>query len=66
MPPIPFSQQIGILEAQYGGIEALGGPLVANMYHAGWAWAGESPFQGTKLVAGYFGGTRVPMAEKRD
>jgi arylsulfatase len=31
------------------------------MYHAGWAWAGESPFQGTKLVAGYFGGTRVPM-----
>jgi hypothetical protein len=32
------------------------------MYHAGWAWAGESPFQGTKLVAGYFGGTRVPMA----
>lgn len=60
--PIPFSQQIKILEAQYGGIDALGGPLVANMYHAGWAWAGESPFQGTKLVAGYFGGTRVPMA----
>ena len=60
--PIPVAQQIKILEEQYGGLEALGGPKVANMYHAGWAWAGESPFQGTKLVAGYFGGTRVPMA----
>ena len=60
--PIPFAQQMKILDAQYGGLQALGGPKVANMYHAGWAWAGESPFQGTKLVAGYFGGTRVPMA----
>ncbi|MGJ7512070.1 sulfatase/phosphatase domain-containing protein [Variovorax sp. GT1P44] len=32
------------------------------MYHAAWAWAGMTPFQGTKLVAGYFGGTRVPLA----
>lgn len=60
--PIPFTQQMKILDAQYGGLAALGGPKIANMYHAGWAWAGESPFQGTKLVAGYFGGTRVPMA----
>jgi len=60
--PMPFAQQMKILEEQYGGLPALGGPKVANMYHAGWAWAGESPFQGTKLVAGYFGGTRVPMA----
>lgn len=60
--PIPFAQQMKILDEQYGGLQALGGPKVANMYHAGWAWAGESPFQGTKLVAGYFGGTRVPMA----
>ncbi len=60
--PVPFAQQMKILDAQYGGLDALGGPLIANMYHAGWAWAGESPFQGTKLVAGYFGGTRVPMA----
>ena len=60
--PLPFAQQMKILDEQYGGLQALGGPKVANMYHAGWAWAGESPFQGTKLVAGYFGGTRVPMA----
>ena len=60
--PMPFAQQMKILEEEYGGLPALGGPKVANMYHAGWAWAGESPFQGTKLVAGYFGGTRVPMA----
>ncbi|MDM0028230.1 arylsulfatase [Variovorax saccharolyticus] len=60
--PVPFAQQMKILDEQYGGLDALGGPLIANMYHAGWAWAGESPFQGTKLVAGYFGGTRVPMA----
>ena len=59
--PLPFAQQMKILEEQYGGLAALGGPKLANMYHAGWAWAGESPFQGTKLVAGYFGGTRVPM-----
>jgi arylsulfatase A-like enzyme len=60
--PMPFAQQMKILEEEYGGLPALGGPKVANMYHAAWAWAGESPFQGTKLVAGYFGGTRVPMA----
>ena len=60
--PLPFAQQMKILDEQYGGLAALGGPKIANMYHAGWAWAGESPFQGTKLVAGYFGGTRVPMA----
>ena len=60
--PIPVAQQIKVLEEAYGGLAALGGPKISNMYHAGWAWAGESPFQGTKLVAGYFGGTRVPMA----
>lgn len=31
------------------------------MYHAGWAWAGSTPFQATKLVASHFGGTRNPM-----
>ena len=31
------------------------------MYHAGWAWAGSTPFKGTKLLASYFGGTRNPM-----
>ena len=32
------------------------------MYHAGWAWAGSSPYQGTKLLASHFGGTRNPLA----
>ena len=31
------------------------------MYHAGWAWAGNTPFRHTKLVASHFGGTRNPM-----
>ena len=32
------------------------------MFHAGWAWAGSTPYQGTKLMGAYFGGTRQPMA----
>ena len=31
------------------------------MYHHGWAWAGDTPFKSTKLVAAHFGGTRTPM-----
>ena len=34
-----------------GGLEALGTPKTDNMYHAGWAWAGDTPFRYTKLVA---------------
>ena len=34
-----------------GGLDALGGPKTDNMYHAGWAWAGSTPFKSTKLVA---------------
>ena len=45
-----------------GGLDALGSPKTDNMYHAGWAWAGSTPFQGTKLTASHFGGTRTPMA----
>ena len=36
--------------------------LGCNMYHAGWAWAGGTPYKGTKLQGAYFGGTRQPMA----
>ena len=46
-----------------GGLDALGGPKVDNMYHAGWAWAGSTPFRSTKLVAAHFGGTRNPMVD---
>ena len=40
----------------------LGGPKTDNMYHAGWAWAGSTPYQATKLIASHFGGTRTPLA----
>ncbi len=45
-----------------GGLGVLGSNRTDNMYHAGWAWAGSTPFQGTKLNASHFGGTRTPMA----
>jgi arylsulfatase len=32
------------------------------MYHAGWAWAGSTPYRSTKLVGAHFGGIRQPMA----
>ncbi len=45
-----------------GGLDELGSPKTDNMYHAAWAWAGSTPYQGTKLSAGHFGGTRTPLA----
>ncbi len=45
-----------------GGLDVLGSPKTDNMYHAGWAWAGSTPYKGTKLLASHFGGTRNPMA----
>jgi arylsulfatase len=47
---------------ELGGLDALGGPQTDNMYHAGWAWAGSTPYQGTKLMGAYFGGIRNPLA----
>lgn len=58
--PNTVEQQLAALE-RVGGLEALGSPTTDNMYHAGWAWAGSTPFKGTKLLASYFGGTRNPM-----
>jgi arylsulfatase len=58
--PNTVEQQIDALE-KLGGIPALGTPKTDNMYHAGWAWAGSTPFRSTKLVAAHFGGTRNPM-----
>jgi arylsulfatase len=59
--PSTVEQQMEALE-RIGGLAALGSPKVDNMYHAGWAWAGDTPFKGTKLLGAYFGGTRNPMA----
>ncbi len=58
---IPAATHMQVMEAM-GGLDILGGPMVDNHYHAAWAQAGMTPFQATKLVAGYFGGTRVPLA----
>ncbi len=59
--PNTVAQQLEALSS-LGGLEVLGGPKVDNMYHAGWAWASDTPFRHTKLVASHFGGTRNPMA----
>jgi len=59
--PSTIDQQIKVLNRDYGGLDALGGPKLDGMYHHGWAYAGASPFQGTKLVAEYLGGTRTPL-----
>ncbi|MFH0342109.1 MAG: arylsulfatase [Chromatiales bacterium] len=58
--PNTVEQQIEALH-KIGGLEALGSPKTDNMYHAGWAWAGDTPFKGTKLLGAYFGGIRNPM-----
>ncbi len=59
--PTKISQHLEALE-KLGGLDVLGGPKTDNMYHAGWAWAGSTPYQGTKLQGAYFGGTRNPLA----
>ncbi|RYF97268.1 MAG: arylsulfatase, partial [Caulobacteraceae bacterium] len=59
--PNTVEEQMEALE-KLGGVAALGSPKTDNMYHAGWAWAGNTPFHHTKLVASHFGGTRNPMA----
>ena len=58
--PNTVEQQIAALD-KIGGLDVLGGPKTDSMYHAGWAWAGNTPFQYTKLIASHFGGTRNPM-----
>ncbi|MGO9872273.1 MAG: arylsulfatase [Acidimicrobiia bacterium] len=47
---------------ELGGLDALGSPKTDNQYHAGWAWAGSTPYKGMKLLASHLGGTRNPMA----
>ncbi len=47
---------------QLGGLDVLGSPKIDNQYHAGWAWAGSTPYKGVKLLASHLGGTRNPLA----
>ena len=58
--PTTIAEHIAIAE-QLGGLDAIGGPKMDNMYNCGWAWAGDSPFRYTKLIAADWGGTRTPM-----
>jgi arylsulfatase len=58
--PNTTEQQLAALE-KIGGLNALGGKITENIYHASWAWAGNTPFKYTKLIASHFGGTRNPM-----
>ncbi len=58
--PTTVAEHIAVAEG-VGGLEAIGGPRMDNMYHSAWAWAGDSPFRYTKLIAADFGGTRTPM-----
>lgn len=59
--PNKAAQHIALLD-RLDAWDDLGSRRFDNHYHAAWGWAGMTPFQGTKLVAGYFGGTRVPLA----
>ncbi len=59
--PNTIEQHLTALD-KLGGLDAIGGPKTDNIYHAGWAWAGDTPFHHTKLIASHFGGTRNPMA----
>ncbi|MCR9294349.1 MAG: sulfatase-like hydrolase/transferase, partial [bacterium] len=59
--PTTIDQHIKALD-DLGGLDVLGSPKTDNMYHAGWAWAGSTPYKSTKLIAAHFGGTRNPMA----
>lgn len=59
--PSSVEQQIEVLNRDYGGMDALGGPTLESMYHHGWTYAGSAPFQGVKLLASYMGGTRTPL-----
>lgn len=42
-------------------LDAIGGPLSNAQYPAGWAWAGNTPFQWGKRIGSHLGGTRDPM-----
>jgi arylsulfatase len=58
--PTTVDMHIAALD-ELGGLDVLGSPKTDNQYHAGWAWAGSTPYKGMKLLASHLGGTRNPM-----
>ena len=49
------------VEDQLPFLDVWGGPTSYPHFHAGWAVAGNTPFQWTKQVASHYGGTRNPL-----
>jgi arylsulfatase A-like enzyme len=68
-PPLTMEQQLEKLE-EFGGLDAWGGPHMANHYSVAWAYASSTPFQWTKQMASHFGGTmsatavRIPQSHQ--
>jgi len=60
-PPLTMDQQLEKLE-EYGGLEAWGGPDLANHFSVAWSYASSTPFQWTKQMASHFGGTMTATA----
>jgi arylsulfatase len=60
-PPLTMEQQLEKLE-EFGGLDAWGGPHLANHYSVAWAYASSTPFQWTKQMASHFGGTMSATA----
>jgi arylsulfatase A-like enzyme len=58
--PLTPQEQLKLTE-EHGGEAAWGTAAMAPHYAAGWAWAGNTPFQWGKQVASYLGGTRAPL-----
>jgi hypothetical protein len=60
--PNGFTDAITSIQDQLKHLDELGSPLVAsNIYSAGWAWLGATPFKGWKWDAAHFGGVRNPL-----
>ncbi|MGE5286445.1 MAG: sulfatase-like hydrolase/transferase, partial [Micromonosporaceae bacterium] len=53
-----FAGAIETPEFLNANLDKWGTPEAYNHYAAGWAWAMDTPFQYTKLVASHWGGTR--------
>lgn len=58
--PISPREQLRLI-ANYGGMDAWGGPTMQPHFACAWAWAGNAPFQWGKQVASHLGGTRNPL-----
>jgi arylsulfatase len=60
-PPLTMEKQLEMV-AEYGGLDAWGGPHMVNHFSVAWAWSTSTPYQWTKQVASHFGGTMASTA----